>query len=150
MFTKLKFFTTLFAALFVTLITTAASAELAIIGHPDDDIGIIDTDSVKKLFLGERKSFPNGIHATPINHVTGSPDREEFFSVVLSMPESSHKRHWSRKRATGAGSSPDEVSSHGELLESISSTPGSIGYIDASKVDDSVKVLFTVRDFDDV
>ena len=150
MFTKLKFFTTLSAALLATLMTTAVSAELAIIGHPDDDIGSIDTDSVKKLFLGERKSFSNGLHATPINHVTGSPDREEFFSMVLSMPESSHKRHWSRKQASGAGSSPDEVSSHEEVLQSIATTPGSIGYIDASKVDGTVKVLLTIRDFDEV
>ena len=150
MFTKLKFFTTLSAALLAMFITATASADLVIIGHPDDNIGSIDTDSVKKLFLGERKSFPNGLHATPINHVTGSPDREEFFSVVLSMPESNHKRHWSRKQASGAGSSPDEVSSHQEILKSIATTPGSIGYIDASKVDDSVKVLMTIRDFDDV
>ena len=150
MFTKLKLFTAFSATLLAMLLSTAAAAELAIIGHPDDNIGSIDSNNVKKLFLGERKSFPDGTHAVPINHVSGSPDREEFFSVVLSMPESSHKRHWSRKRASGAGYAPNEVGSHVELLKSIASTPGSIGYIDASKVDDTVKVLFTVRDFDDV
>ena len=66
------------------------------------------------------------------------------------MAESSHKRHWKRKISSGSGNSPIEVSSHDALLKSISSTPGSIGYIDASKVDDSVKVLFTVTSFDGV
>jgi ABC-type phosphate transport system substrate-binding protein len=146
MFTKLRFF----ATLLTLLVSYAASAELAIIGHPDDDIGKIDAERVKKLFLGERKSFPNGLHAVPFNHVSGSPDRKEFFSVVLSMAESNHQRHWSRKMATGTGSSPDEVSSHEAILKSISTTPGSIGYIDASKVDDTVKVLLTIRDFDEV
>jgi ABC-type phosphate transport system substrate-binding protein len=66
------------------------------------------------------------------------------------MPESTHKRHWKRKIAVGAGSSPAERSSHADVLKSIANTPGSIGYIDASKVDDTVKVLFTVKDFNDV
>ena len=146
MLTKFK----ILGVLAVMSISNAAFAEIAIIGHPDDSVGDIDTQNVKNLFLGERKSFPNGIHATPINHVVGSPDRKEFFSSVLSMAESSHKRHWKRKISSGAGNSPEEVGSHGALLKSISSTRGSIGYIDASKVDDSVKVLFTVTSFDGV
>ena len=131
-------------------ITSTAYADLAIIGHPDSDTGDLDIQNVKKLFLGERKSFPNGIHAKPVNHVAGSPDRKEFFSSVLNMPESSHSRHWKRKIAVGAGNSPAERSSHTDILESIANTPGSIGYIDASKVDDTVKVLFIVQDYNDV
>lgn len=125
-----------------------AFADLAIIGHPDSNVGELDTQKVKKLFLGERKSFPNGLYATPINHVTGSPDRKEFFASVLNMPESRHSRHWKRKISTGSGSSPKELSSYKEVLESVSSTPGSISYIDASQVDDSVKVFFTISDIE--
>lgn len=146
MLTKFK----ILGVLVIMSISSAAFAEIAIIGHPEDSIGDIDTHNVRNLFLGERKSFPNGIHATPFNHVAGSPDRKEFFSTVLSMGESSHKRHWKRKISTGSGNSPEEVSSHEALLESIANTRGSIGYIDASKVDDSVKVLLTITSFDDV
>mgnify|MGYP001822168829 CR=1 FL=1 len=146
MFTKPRI---LAASLFM-LINTAAFADLAIIGHPDIDTGALDTQNVRKLFLGERKSFPNGHYAKPFNHTVGSPDRKEFFTLVLSMQESNHNRHWKRKIAVGAGNSPTELGSHAELLKSISSTPGSIGYIDASKVDDSVKVLLTISDFGEV
>lgn len=147
MFTKLRILT---AILLSMLVNNAAFADLAIITHPDSNTGEIDTQDVRKLFLGERKAFPNGHHATPINHTADSPDRKEFFSLVLNMPESTHKRHWKRKIAVGAGNSPTELSSHSAVLESIANTPGSIGYIDASKVDDTVKVLFTVRDFNAV
>ena len=129
-------------------ITSIAYADLAIIGHPDSDTGNLDIQNVKKLFLGERKAFPSGIHANPVNHVAGSPDRKEFFSSVLNMPESRHSRHWKRKISVGAGNSPVEVSSHTEVLNRVATTPGSIGYIDADKVDDSVKVLLTVSDFE--
>ena len=146
MFTKLR----ILSALLFMLVNNAAFAELAIIGHPDSETGTLDTQNVRKLFLGERKAFPSGHHATPINHSAGSPDRKEFFSLVLNMPESTHRRHWKRKIAVGAGSSPTELSSHSAILKSIANTPGSIGYIDASKVDETVKVLFTVSDFNEV
>lgn len=146
MFTKLRILT----ATLLILINNTALADLAIIGHPDIDTGILETQNVRKLFLGERKAFPSGYHATPINHTVGSPDRKEFFTLVLSMKESSHRRLWKRNIAVGNGSSPTELGSHAEILKSISSNPGSIGYIDASKVDDSVKVLLIVHDYDEV
>ena len=146
MFIKLR----ILATLLIMFTSSAALADLAIIAHPDYETGAVDTQNVRKLFLGERKSFPNGHHATPFNHKIGSPDRKEFFSLVLSMPEDSHKRHWKRKIARGAGSPPSELGSHDAVLKSIANTPGSIGYIDASKVDDSVKVLLTVSNFSGV
>ena len=143
MFPQLKIFFLLLAV----FISTPASADLAIIGHLDSDVGDLDTQSARKIFLGERKSFPSGNYATPMNHSVGSPDRKEFFALVMNMPESSYKRHWKRKMATGIAHVPAELESHEEVLSSIASTPGSIGYIDASKVDDTVKVLMTVSDF---
>ena len=144
MFSKLRILSVALTLAF----SSTAFADLAIIGHPDSEVGNLDTQKVKKLFLGERKSFPNGLHATPMNHVKGSPDRKEFFASVLNMPESRHSRHWKRKISTGSGSSPEDLSSYTEVLKSVSKTPGSISYIDSSHVDDSVKVLFTISDIE--
>ena len=146
MFTKLR----ILATILIMFINSVAFADLAIIAHSGYDTGTLDTQNVRKLFLGERNSFPSGQHATPFNHKVGSPDRKEFFSLVLSMPEASHKRHWKRKMARGAGSPPSELGSHDAVLKSIANTPGSIGYIDASKVDSTVKVLLTVSNFSGV
>ena len=52
--------------------------------------------------------------------------------------------------ATNMGSSPVELNSYKEVLRSVAETPGSISYIDSRIVNDSVKVLFTIEDFDDV
>ena len=136
-----------FLALFIP---TGASADLAIISHPDYDGGELGSAQVKNLFLGERKAFPNGIKATPFNHAVGSPDRKEFFLQVLNMAESFYRRNWKRKMATGSGNSPVELNSYDEVLRSVANTPGSISYIDTRMVNDSVKVLFTVKDFDGV
>ena len=81
MFSKLRILSIALTLAF----SSTAFADLAIIGHPDSEVGDLDTQKVKKLFLGERKSFPNGLHATPMNHVKGSPDRKEFFASVLNL-----------------------------------------------------------------
>jgi ABC-type phosphate transport system substrate-binding protein len=146
MYKHLRLIGLLFAASF----SGSAMADIAIVANPELNIEAIQPGDVRNLYLGERQAFPNGIPAVPINHVKGSPDREEFFASVLSMGESTHKRHWKRKQAVGNHYAPKEVSSYEELLESVSNTPGAIGYIDASKVDDSVKVLLTVPSFNDV
>lgn len=146
MFSKL----TILAVTLSLFISSIAYADLAIIGHPDSNVGDLDIQSARKIFLGDRKSFPSGNHATPMNHAVGSPDRKEFFSVVMNMPEFSYTRHWKRKMSKGIGHLPAELKSHQEVLRSIANTPGSIGYIDASKVDGTVKVLLTVRDFQGV
>lgn len=143
MFSKLK---TLAVSL-TLFISSAVYADLAIIGNPDSNAGDLDIQSTRKIFLGDRKSLPSGIHAVPMNHVVGSPDRKEFFSLVMNMPEFSYTRHWKRKMSTGIAHIPIELKSHKEVLRSIANTPGSIGYIDASKVDGTVKVLLIVKDF---
>ncbi len=146
MFSKFK----ILAVSLTLFISSAAYADLAIIGHPGTNAGELDIQSAKKIFLGDRKSFPSGNHATPMNHVVGSPDRKEFFSIVMNMPEFSYTRHWKRKMSKGIGHLPAELNSHEEVLHSIANTPGSIGYIDASKVDGTVKVLLTVKAFEGV
>jgi ABC-type phosphate transport system substrate-binding protein len=143
MFTKLMILT----GSLILFMSSAAYADLAIIGHPDTDTGELNAQKVRNLFLGERDAFPSGIHAMPINHVKGSPDRKEFFSSVLSLSESGYRRLWKRKVSVNEGNSPEEVSSYSELLRTVANTPGSIGYINAKNVDGTVKVLFTVSSY---
>ena len=140
----------LLIALFTMLHNVTAYADLAIISHPDYKAGPLDATSIKNLFLGKRTSFPNGVKATPINHAVGSADRGVFFSSVLRMAESNHNRHWSRMRSTGRGNSPAEVASYKEILRDVAKTQGSISYIDATLVNDSVKVITVIKGFENI
>ena len=126
------------------------NADLAIIAHPDYDGGELNEEVIRKLFLGELKTYPSGHTALPANHAVGSPDRKAFFEYVLGMGESRHKRYWSRKISTGKKGAPVELNSYDEVLEWIARNPLGIAYIDKSMADESVKVLLTVYVFDDI
>ena len=126
------------------------NADLVIIAHPDYEGGELDEEIIRKLFLGELKTYPSGHTALPANHAVGSPDRKAFFEYVLGMGETRHKRYWSRKVSVGKKGAPVELNSYEEVLEWVASNPLGISYIDKSIADESVKVLFTVYVFDDV
>ena len=126
------------------------NADLVIIAHPDYEGGELDEEIIRKLFLGELKTYPSGHTALPANHAVGSPDRKAFFEYVLGMGETRHKRYWSRKVSVGKKGAPVELNSYEEVLEWVASNPLGISYIDKSIADESVKALFTVYVFDDV
>ena len=127
-----------------------ASADLAIIAHPDYDGGEVDEEIIRKLFLRESTTFPSGHTAIPANHAIGSPDRKDFFKYVMNMGEVRYKRHWSRKVSTGKKGAPEELSNYNDVLKWVANTPLSITYINKEMVNDSVKVLMTVYVFDDI
>lgn len=130
--------------------STTVNADLAIIAHPNYQGGELDKEMLKKLFLGETAKFPSGHKAEITNHSAGSPDREAFFEYVLEMGEVRHKRYWARKLSIGKQGAPNELDSYKEILNWAAKTPLAITYIDKKRVNDSVKVLFTVTVFDDI
>ena len=142
------------STLVIAFSSTVAMADVAIISNPDTDIGAIDASDVRKIFLGERKSFTNGTYANPVNHTQGSQDRKVFFNSLLNISEQAHDKHWSRKQKKRTmrttGYRPDEVASYTDVLETVANTSGGIGYIDASMVNDSVKVLMIIKTKDNV
>ena len=129
---------------------SAASADLAIIAHPDYQGGELDNERIKKLFLGENTEFPSGHKALLANHAIGSPDRKNFFEYVLEMKDKKYRRIWSRRMSAGKKGAPVELGSHKDVLAWIKEEPLGITYIDKTKADDSVQVLFVVTVFEDI
>lgn len=55
------------------------------------------------------------------------------------------KKLWMKQQLTGEGIAPEALGSEDEVLNKVASTPGAIGFIDAKKVNDKVKVLLTIN-----
>lgn len=115
-------------------------AEVAIIVHPSNNISLTP-DKVSRIFLGKDKSFPDGKKAVPINQKDAQSITKEFNKKVIGKSSSQIRAYWSKIVFTGKGSPPKEVTNDAEVLNLIASDPNLIGYIDASKVSDTVKVI---------
>lgn len=126
--------------LLMTGIVLPVHADVVVIVNPGNAASL-SADDVQRLFLGKLKSFPGGGEATPVNQKEGQPSREQFNQTILNKSESQLKAYWSQLVFTGKGTPPKELDNDDAIKAFVASTPAGIGYIDASKVDGSVKVI---------
>lgn len=120
-------------------IASIASAEVAVIVHPSNDSSI-DKTNIERIYTGKEKSFSNGKKALPISQSAGTV-LDEFNQKALNKSSGQLKAYWSKLVFTGKGTPPKAVANDAEVLASVAANPDTIGFIDASKVNDSVKVV---------
>jgi len=119
-------------------------AEVAVIVHPSAGFDSLTEDDVARLFLGKSKSFPAGAQAVPINQNEGSAARDKFNEAVCKKNASQYKAYWSQLVFTGKGTPPKDAGDDGAVKALIAANPNMIGYVDASAVDATVKVVYKI------
>ncbi|WP_340677052.1 phosphate ABC transporter substrate-binding protein [Paraglaciecola sp.] len=124
------------------VISSSCLADVAVIVHPSNN-NVLDSSIVSRIFLGKEKSFADGNQTVPVNQEEGNAVTEEFNADVLNKSSSQLKAYWSKLVFTGKGSPPIDVANDADVIKLIATNPNMIGYVDASKVDDSVKVVGT-------
>ena len=139
---KNKFSPFIIAALFSTLFVAKSWADVAVIVHPSVTATASAKD-ISRVFLGKSKSLPGGHKVKPVGLSDGNSARDEFNEKVLKKSNSQLKSYWSKLIFTGKGQPPKELGSDADMVNQVSSDPGSIGYISKENVTDAVKVLAT-------
>jgi ABC-type phosphate transport system substrate-binding protein len=130
------------AAVVVFSFSTFCMAEIVVIVHPSLAVTSLDEDDVSRLFLGKSRSFPNGDQAVPVNQSEGSAVRAAFNETVCNKNASQYKAYWSQLVFTGKGTPPKEAGDNAAVKALVAANPNMIGYVDASVVDASVKVVY--------
>jgi ABC-type phosphate transport system substrate-binding protein len=123
---------------------SAKVSTVAVVTHPKTPIATLTKDQATNIFLGKSGNFPEGSKAIPIDQAEGEIARTIFYQAVVKKDASQLNAYWARLVFTGKGQPPKTVFDDDEVLEFVSTTPNSLGYISQDAVDDSVKVLFVV------
>lgn len=131
------------AALQLGFSALASAEPLAIIVSSKNANASISNDLAEKLFLGKLDAFPDGSTAVPLDLPKG-PVREEFYLKVTGKNPSQVKAYWAKQVFTGSGQPPKEVESSTDLVDLIAKNPNLVGYVEKSKVNSSVKVLYSL------
>lgn len=134
----------LLTAVSITFLAPLASGEVAIVVGPDSPVSSTNLEEVTKIFLGKAKKFADGSAAVPLDQAEGETAREEFYTKVVKKTPSQLNAYWSRLIFTGKGQPPQAVEDDSEVMELVAEEEGMVGYIDASSVDGSVKVILTI------
>jgi len=121
----------------------SAFSQVAVVVSAKSDIGTLTSEQVSSIFLGKSDKFPNGTTALPLDQTAGSAIRSGFYDKVTGKSEAQVKAAWSRLVFSGKGTPPKEISSSAEVKKLVVANPNTIGYIEKSAVDSSVKVVLS-------
>lgn len=141
-FKFIKIFTAGYLCCIGLFLAAPVNAEVAVIVHPSNN-STLDRKMIQWLFLGKKKSFTNNAIAIPVYQEPGSTARQSFTTTILKKTEKQLKSYWSKQLFTGKGMPPEEISNDAAVKQYIANNPAGIGYIDASKIDNSVRVVLT-------
>lgn len=127
----------LLSALTLLSCATLAHAEVAVIVNPGAAKAPNQAE-VSNIFLGKDKSMKG------VDHKDWTPTKDKFYTSVTNKNESQLKSYWSGLVFTGKGQPLPSVGGDSEVVARVAAEADAIGYVDASAVNDSVKVLFTI------
>lgn len=135
------------AALCLALAATPALAadEIAIIVHKDNP-AVIDTAYVTRIYTGLLKGWPDGSPVFPLDQSDDAPARRVFYARLVGKSPAAMKAIWSQNIFTGKGLPPKVASPDAEMMRIVSTNRNAIGYMLASQVDASVRVIARVAE----
>ncbi len=115
--------------------------ELVVITHPSR-AAVIDVEDLRRIFLKQRRFWPDGNPIVPINQESG-PLREAFDRLVLQSEPGRLGAYWDRRYFEGVFP-PITLASDEAVRRYVASKPNAVGYVDGDAVDDSVRAALRV------
>lgn len=70
-----------------------------------------------------------------------SGDVKNAFYSGIGKDHLALKKEWMKKQLTGEAKAPESVGSDDDMIKKVAATPGSIGFVNSSSVNPSVKVI---------
>lgn len=122
--------------------STAAAGDIAIVVNRENAISDLSFTELVKIFRQDRQYW-DGQKIYLIMREAGSPERDVILRRVYRMQEGEAlKKYWIGKLYRGEISTfPKTLSSNEAVKRFVSQASSAIGFVDASTVDEHVKVL---------
>jgi phosphate transport system substrate-binding protein len=125
----------------------AAADDVAVIVNKSNPVSAFTMADLRKILLGPRPRWASGYEIFVLMTQPGQPERSGTLKIVCGMSETDFNLHFVRglRHSDGSvndnGYSPKVFNSGVQLRQSVASGPNAVGFINASEVDDSVKVV---------
>ncbi len=132
-------YTVLIAILFVVNFSNSYS-QLVVIVNNSNNMSNISASEFKSYFLGEKTKMPSGSNVI-LTFSKEENKTRELFCNLMGKKFSELMNVWLKKSLNDGWKSPSQFSNDGDVISLVAKTPGAIGFISASSVNSSVKVV---------
>jgi ABC-type phosphate transport system substrate-binding protein len=110
----------------------AQASDIAVVVNPDNPVTNISVVDLRKIFNGEKSSWPNGIRVKLIVRPPGSVERQALLRL-LRMSQNEYTQYWTGRVYRGeADSEPITLPSIGMVIEAMKVFPGAIAFVDSA------------------
>lgn len=134
------------AILLAGFLSPVATADLAIVVNPQNPVADLSAKQVSKVFMGRLRMFPRTELETEVLDQGANEDEFKlFYRKLVRMSPSKLKRYRASYLFTGQGNLPLQLQDGQSVKSYVAGNATAIGYIDASLVDSSVKVIYSVK-----
>jgi phosphate transport system substrate-binding protein len=121
---------------------SVADDTIAIIVNQANPVDDLSLKELRTVFLGERSHWSNGRRITLVMMDPGLSERKVVLRDVCRMNETEFSRHFLQGLFTGeVFVSPKTLATPIGVRKFVFNVPGAIGYLRASDVDNTVKVI---------
>ena len=118
-----------------------AEPVMVAIAHPATSEAAIPRASLRAIFGMLLQKWPNNTPVKVFVLRDDAPEHATFSKSVLNVFPHQLRMAWDRQVFSGQGQYPEQVGSTQEMLSRVASTPGAMGYVKASEVDQNVREL---------
>lgn len=122
-----------------------ALADLVVVVNARNGVAVMTRNEVVNIFFGRYRQFFNGVEAQPVDLVDSNPERARFYAGLVGKDISEVNAYWSRLIFSGRVQAPPRMSNAEEVLKWVSSHPGGIGFVELSKADARVRVVYELN-----
>ena len=136
-----RLFSWAIAAPFLLYAAGACAADDVVVIISKDNPHSVDKEYVVGIYTGRTKGWPDGSPVFPLDQGENSPARAAFYSSVVGRSQANMQALWAQNIFAGKGLPPKVASPGAEMKRIVATNRNAIGYIRASEVDDTVKVL---------
>jgi hypothetical protein len=127
---------------FLPPVQAASDQNLAVIVNLSNPVENLSLADLRKIFLGERTHWPNGRRITLVMMEPGQPERAVVLRDICQMNENDFNNHFLHGLFTGEVLvSPKILATPVGVRKFVFNVPGAIGYLRATDVDASIKVV---------
>jgi len=122
-------------------ISFAQNQDVAVVVNPKNPVSNVSKSDLRKIFAGEKRTWPGGLFIKIIARVPGSYERVVLLRL-LQMNENEYRQYWVAQVFHGeAQSEPVTLFSNGMQKEAIAAFPGAIALVDPVDVKPGMKLL---------
>lgn len=127
----------------ILVMTTApVGAEVVVAVRSDSEIGSLSRNEVINIFLGRWRQLPSGQQARPLDQPVQSFERQAFYQTLINKSVAEINAYWARLLFTGRVSPPATMDSPEKTVEELLRNPNAIAYLERSRLDRRLRVVF--------